>query len=301
MKKTNEIQNTIIEVKAEMIQLTLNFDEKVSTFVNENADTFNTIKEGAKLQEKDAIENYVNKNFDSATYHAALNKVADFASVLRDNGKFKSAGILMDYRNHFNTLGRLEAHAEFNNIEVDSEEKSSEVKKFEVGKTYKTTSNCDSNCIYTFKIVKRTEKTVTTINKHGKQKLYRVRIIDGVEKFSLGRYSLASIISASDEERQAVTFDVEECVVTPEAMDVAIEAEEELAFEREILNMVGCTYECEEELKKAFKEGVEKVLKVFKEKPEIQAKSRKNLIQTLFLIKLLALLPTLRKSAAEKP
>ncbi len=33
--------------------------------------------------------------------------------------------------------------------------------KFEPGKTYATTSACNSDCIFTVKIISRTEKTVT--------------------------------------------------------------------------------------------------------------------------------------------
>lgn len=32
------------------------------------------------------------------------------------------------------------------------------MKKFEIGKEYFTTSACDSNCIFTIKIIKRTDK-----------------------------------------------------------------------------------------------------------------------------------------------
>lgn len=35
------------------------------------------------------------------------------------------------------------------------------MKKFEIGKEYFDTSACDHNCIFTIKIVKRTDKTVT--------------------------------------------------------------------------------------------------------------------------------------------
>lgn len=35
------------------------------------------------------------------------------------------------------------------------------MKKFEIGKEYFDTSACDHNCVFTIKIVKRTDKTVT--------------------------------------------------------------------------------------------------------------------------------------------
>ena len=47
---------------------------------------------------------------------------------------------------------------------------------FEVGKTYFTTSACDSNCIFKVEIVKRTAKTVT-FRRDGKER--RAKIYTG--------------------------------------------------------------------------------------------------------------------------
>lgn len=68
--------------------------------------------------------------------------------------------------------------------------------KFEVGKTYATRSICDHNCIFSFVILARTEKTVT-VQVHGKTVRRGLSIWNGVEQFApFGRYSMAAIIGA---------------------------------------------------------------------------------------------------------
>lgn len=49
------------------------------------------------------------------------------------------------------------------------------MKKFEVGKTYYSRSICDNECIFTIKVVKRTEKSVTYIYE-GKQRRSMIKI-----------------------------------------------------------------------------------------------------------------------------
>lgn len=71
------------------------------------------------------------------------------------------------------------------------------MKTFEVGKTYWTRSICDSDCIFRFTILKRTEKTVW-IKYHDKTKARRVYTnYDGNEAIDPhGRYSMSPVLSA---------------------------------------------------------------------------------------------------------
>lgn len=67
--------------------------------------------------------------------------------------------------------------------------------KFEVGSTYSTRSICDSECIVSLTVAKRTAKTITT--KAGK--VLRITSYNGVEQVKpWGSYSMAPIIDATD-------------------------------------------------------------------------------------------------------
>lgn len=69
--------------------------------------------------------------------------------------------------------------------------------KFQVGKTYATRSICDHNCIFSYTIVSRTEKTVT-IKSGDKTTRRKVREYDGAEVIDpLGRYSMSPVLSAN--------------------------------------------------------------------------------------------------------
>jgi hypothetical protein len=68
--------------------------------------------------------------------------------------------------------------------------------KFQVGKTYETSSIGDSNCKIAETIVARTTSTVTT----AKGKKFRISEYNGVEQFKpWGSYSMAPILAADDE------------------------------------------------------------------------------------------------------
>ena len=69
--------------------------------------------------------------------------------------------------------------------------------KFETGKTYKTKSVCNSDCVITVLIKKRTDKTVTCAVR-GEEKNFRIfKDYLGNECFMpWGRYSMAPIMSA---------------------------------------------------------------------------------------------------------
>ena len=82
----------------------------------------------------------------------------------------------------------------------------SDVKMFEVGKTYRMSSVGDHNCVWRYKIAKRTIQTVILEGLDGAEGSGRKRIglFHGVETVSpLGRYSMAPILSADkvDEDR----------------------------------------------------------------------------------------------------
>ena len=75
------------------------------------------------------------------------------------------------------------------------------MKQFEVGKTYQTTSICNSDCIITITVKARTAATLTIIDKFGKEK--KLRILKKLSEFRdaetvmpWGNYSMAPSISA---------------------------------------------------------------------------------------------------------
>ena len=69
---------------------------------------------------------------------------------------------------------------------------------FEVGKVYKMKSPCDSNCVWFYRVIKRTEKTVTLMELgDDKMKMCRVRVVMDDEVCNpLGRYSMSPILFA---------------------------------------------------------------------------------------------------------
>ena len=70
---------------------------------------------------------------------------------------------------------------------------------FKVGHTYQTRSACDHECIFSFTILSRTAKQVTT-QVHGKTVKRGLSLWNGVETFKpFGNYSMAAIISADRE------------------------------------------------------------------------------------------------------
>lgn len=71
-------------------------------------------------------------------------------------------------------------------------------KQFEVGKTYSVRSYCDHNCIYSFKVTARTEKTVK-IDYHGGTINRKIRVFGDIEQIHpLGSYSMAPVLYATD-------------------------------------------------------------------------------------------------------
>ena len=71
------------------------------------------------------------------------------------------------------------------------------MKKFETGKTYSCKSICDSECIFSFYVVKRTNKFLTLRSKHNEVFRVGVSEYEGNEVcFPNGKYSMAPIIRA---------------------------------------------------------------------------------------------------------
>ena len=70
-------------------------------------------------------------------------------------------------------------------------------KQFETGKTYSTRSICDSECIFSYSIIKRTAKTVT-VKSMGNLKTSKIRHDEnGAEWcFPDGQYSMCPVIRA---------------------------------------------------------------------------------------------------------
>lgn len=79
------------------------------------------------------------------------------------------------------------------------------MKTFNVGQTYSTRSIGDHNCIYSFTILARTAKQITT-KVSGKQVRRGLRPnLDGHESFRpFGTHSFAPIIDAADPDLSAV-------------------------------------------------------------------------------------------------
>lgn len=72
--------------------------------------------------------------------------------------------------------------------------------KFQVGRTYWTTSACDHECVFSFKVVRRTAKTVW-VEYHGRVTARRITIDDYYQAESImpmGTYSMAPVLTAMD-------------------------------------------------------------------------------------------------------
>ena len=70
------------------------------------------------------------------------------------------------------------------------------MKKFAVGSEYSARSICDSDCIFTIKVLKRTASFIT-FSDHGETRRAKIQTRDGVEGvYPFGRYSMAAYIEA---------------------------------------------------------------------------------------------------------
>ena len=74
------------------------------------------------------------------------------------------------------------------------------MKKFEIGKTYSTRSICDHECVWSYTVISRTEKTITVTD--GRE-TKRLRIIKDLSMYDnretvrpLGSYSMCPLLRA---------------------------------------------------------------------------------------------------------
>ena len=76
-----------------------------------------------------------------------------------------------------------------------------EIKTFSIGKEYFTRSICDSDCIFTTKILSRTAKTVTIQDDFNKVPTKRkIHIYDNAEAiYHIGKFSMCPVINANKE------------------------------------------------------------------------------------------------------
>jgi len=71
------------------------------------------------------------------------------------------------------------------------------MKRFEVDKTYTCRSVCDHNCIWTFKVVKRTQKSVWLEDERGEVSRRLVKCFHNEETlFPLGIFSMCPVLTA---------------------------------------------------------------------------------------------------------
>ena len=74
------------------------------------------------------------------------------------------------------------------------------MKKFEIGKEYSCRSICDHECVWTFTVIERTEKTITVTDGKSTKKLRIIQKLSDWREaescYPLGKYSMAPILSA---------------------------------------------------------------------------------------------------------
>lgn len=78
------------------------------------------------------------------------------------------------------------------------------MRKFEAGKTYSCNSVCDHNCVWTFKVIKRTANTITITGDEGQVRRKVYPDMNGNEMiWPMGQYSMAPILRAEGEVKNA--------------------------------------------------------------------------------------------------
>jgi hypothetical protein len=73
------------------------------------------------------------------------------------------------------------------------------MKKFEQGKTYYTRSICNQDCIFSYTIKKRTQKSAVLIDYFGDEIRRKIKENNGVEYIEIEQYSMAPVIHADRE------------------------------------------------------------------------------------------------------
>ena len=100
----------------------------------------------------------------------------------------------------YNELVKEAIKRAYKEAEAKAEATKNEIPQFEVGKTYYTRSICNHDCIFSVKVLKRTEKTVVVL-KDGKEKRCKIGLSwNGKEETITpwGVYSMCPVISASN-------------------------------------------------------------------------------------------------------
>mgnify|MGYP001087024751 CR=1 FL=1 len=118
------------------------------------------------------------------------------------------------------------------------------MKKFEIGKEYFDTSACDHNCVFTIKIVKRTDKTVT-FERNGKTRRTKLFSDERGEYIIPYRYSMAPVFRAEREVQPEEP--AEESASAPAAEDAApskIVTISQPADDGSVIVMIGQRVEC---------------------------------------------------------
>lgn len=79
--------------------------------------------------------------------------------------------------------------------------------KFQVGHTYNTRSICDYNCIFSYRVMRRTAKFVTFYDSMGTTKRVGVKVDENGNEWVLpsGSYSMAPVIRAHEPRAELVT------------------------------------------------------------------------------------------------
>ena len=74
------------------------------------------------------------------------------------------------------------------------------MKKFEIGNTYTARSACDHNCVWTYKVISRTESTITVTDGKETKKLRIVKALSAYDNREvvrpLGNYSMCPLLRA---------------------------------------------------------------------------------------------------------
>lgn len=72
------------------------------------------------------------------------------------------------------------------------------MKKFEINKTYSCRSVCDNDCVWQFKVISRTDKTVKIVDTQNKKEMNRKIINNSNGEYvkPFGSYSMCPILRA---------------------------------------------------------------------------------------------------------
>lgn len=81
--------------------------------------------------------------------------------------------------------------------------KTTNIKQFEIGKSYSVHSVCNWDCVWTFKVISRTASTITLKDSKGENKTCRINkkltVSSNVESvMPIGHYSFAPILRADN-------------------------------------------------------------------------------------------------------